>query len=1737
MRMTIQRPTRKAMDPRGFTLIELLVAVVLSAFLVAVVYGMLISFKTAVISQESSVEIQQGARFAAGKLKRDLELIGAKAKSGLGQKAVVYAGGWELLFNGDLGNVSVGETGDEMGVGELIPGTAISYGGGGAYTYNGGREVDPGVYEHFDSDAETVHYKMHTPTSLPGEKMGSKDYSFHDDDRELRRWINGSDDMSTVVGFGIRTGYDVKDAVSMPYEDGEEVQPLFKYWGDWDFDPTTPDSLWGDSDTAGPGFGLLSSGEISALLDGTFSMIITGPTGIPVTAGSVAGGGISLTGGVSFLSNSEHHAGVDLNGNGRLDANLLDTQLHRVEIDLGVIAQNPGERGEVFSHGSKFSEARITSNVFLRNIVELVDTTGGDPPKPPTDCAATISVCGESMLVSFTASEDDGKGEQDVTYYVVLRKGEATADDDEPGSPIFNLYTNIPAQGIGTDGELRTYEFYDHDVQAEFCYQYKIIAVDIADQRSDPCTTDEECFVGADSPVPAPGDIEVWDSPCHVSNNDFGSMTLMWEQSQLPSGAVDPGIDAYWIYRSLPNDVNTFVRIAKVPVADADDSCLGMTSHPECPIGFDVIHAECKCRDENYYTWVDPSSVDWLVWRDQEGSPGQEALPPLHSAAHAILTTGSYEDYDENESSIIQYRYQVRAHRESDGCESDFTQFSPECFAEGQSFNSSKDSPTPSRYSPPWNVHVNDVSDYMIGGSMVNTPKFSVDWTASPSEFCEYTNSLSNANIPDLTRYYIYRSKTPQQEISDHLIPIMLEEDNSDPPIITPEFRNDAPAQILVYKGRVRGGEVGAGVNSVWHGYRGYDEPDSTGSGSPGYYSWVDSDQRITDADVWYIVTGGNFKLQPQVFGSPVQHFDADLVMPGPDTGLDPIYEYMVAAVSADDTLNYSSGYPAENPTPKSGAAEWSIGPSCIVNASFGCSCVFGMQDVFINYCSLVTPSTTDDVDAIEVSWRWIGNVPPVDGEGNPNTDGVDLVYNIQAPSNEADSEWHLAEIVVPEGDSLDCGWGGMPACTGLHLYERFKDSAGDPGFGLVYQYGVRMKCESGDDSCSRIMPLLISEQAGFPDESHICYKSQHPPGSPECDETDDFPDGYNDVDFPTGANCQTGEVRIELREMLNSCGGLVETDEDYVWWRVVRLSTSQVNPDGTFPWPDEPENGNYECVKSDPGCNPAWDCVTTVYSDESEYAANSQCYGTLHYTGYWLRVGELIATEGVPPNPGDKMSYEAYDDEAGNFYSYANAPSLTFIDNEAGIRRVMFTETLNPNFNYKYIFTIGIKHPPQEKLVRPDCLTQPGLIGGDQCNGGFDGKIYSDAPNKYTVIVDFANKDQCYPPRTGVMAGDIGPPFPAAAEAKDTLGWSGGRIESNTKPWKNWEWSITLFHWTVPFLGIVIDWTIGDHAFEYSGSYLRSDIDGFFGGLVNWVIAWVGDLSDQLCNFCIDLWGVPIFCVRAIWPGCDQFLTNLVNHNYLWSNFYSGVCDSNTTGDYHTILYDYMAQMHIRTTEPDLRLNMAIHGSYTPWDLSHQLLNLEMDFRGAGTLKTRLIHKVGSSTPTVGTGATYVIGTDTSDDDWYSAFFLICMNRVNPALKGETFLFFWVTRDAGKSHDWKTSNLVNYFNTDPFITWSSEGRSVSSTIGNKRVPLPEVEARTGCNCTPAGSSTWRCPTGRPMRCVLPPKGAFGFFAEPYVDISVTEYRYDNIRITPYCGKCPPDHLWAYTQAAINARR
>ncbi len=1732
---------------KGFSLIELLVAVTLTAILVAVVYGMLVSYREAVLSQESSVEIQQGARYAVGKIKNDLEMIGANVSDGEGQHSMIYAASWELVFNGDLGKVVTKTDGTLEAVGELDPdepSAKVDYGYGMVVgTYTGG---DPGDGTPFDSDAETVRYYIRTPNG-----DNSKDYSYHLNDRELVREINGSENMSTVVGFGIRAGLNPDNSNSMAYEDNAQVQPLFKYWGDWDFDNTTPDSLWGDSDFDG----VLSTDEITALVGGTYQYSYTSPTGTTVLAGSYADGGISLTGNGGAISNSEDNLGSisgaleaaeDVNGNGRLDQNLLDSQLHRIEIDLGVIAQTPGKRGQVFAHGSKYPEARVTSNVFLRNIGRLPEKSGGNPPAPPTSCGAEVQECGESVLVTFTASYDDGKGEQDVVMYEVFRKitedtDDDTADDDE-GSENFNFYTIIPAQGLDTDGTLRDYEISDTDVDDGYCYQYKIIAVDAADQKSTPCMTpdtDDSCASGALSPVPVPGDgligrdpITLWDTPCHVSADELGSITLMWPQS-MDGGFVDSTIDEYWIYRSQPNDTEeTFEEynqlvVGKVPVSEIDNSCLGVSSHPECIDYTDIIHAECKCRDEDLYEWAS-LPYKYMIWRDQEDSPGKVGSPPLNGAAFGITTSSNFD-----EESMNRYTYAVRAHRSTDDCLSDPVVYVSECtppYNEAQSFNSSKDSLVHSRYSPPMEFQVNDVSDYISGGSYESAAKVKVSWTASPSEFCEFTSAYADSDIPDLTRYYIYRSKWPQQDVGTHIAPVMLKEDNSSPPKITPEINDDNPARILVYHGRVRGGKV-SGAN-VWHGYDGYDESGSGGSGYPYFYSWVDSDQRITDGDVWHIATGGTLDLSPNTFGGAVQHFDADFVMPGSGTMLDPVYEYMVAAVSANDTLQYEGALPTEDPTPVTGN-EWSFGAACVKELSFDCPCFFGVQDVSIDYCGLVTASDTDTDDAVVISWRWAGNLQPtyVDDNGvtQPISSGLELVYNVQAPLTSADSNWQLADIITYN----DCGYGSKPDCIGYHRYEDFLDANGNPGYGLVFQYGVRMLCYSGDDACLRIQPLNANEQAGFPDEAHICYKSQHPAGSTDCYDSGDYPSAYiNAGGSATGANCQTGEVRIELREMMDNCSTQILTEDDWVWWRVVRFSA--INGQA---WPTEPENGDYECVPSDPLCvipnahndNETWPCVSTVYSNGAQYAANHECFGTTHYTGYWLRVGEANFT-----TPGQTMTYHTSSD-AGN-YPYSNPPTLEYIGNESGMKRYMFSEIVNPNLNYKYVFTIGIKHPPENIDSKPLCYAQPLPIGGDQCNGGFDGNTFSDAPYKYSVVVDFSNTYQCYPPTQygsygGRPAGDGLPSYPASAGATDNFSWSAGAIERNTKPWKSWEWSWTLFHWTITFFGVhyVLDWTIGDHGFQYSGSYMRSDLDGLFGGLLAWTFSYIYTIGFGLCTWHFDIAGVTVFAVDWFWTTCQQDLTNLRNHSYLWSNFYPPVCHSNTIGDNHKITYDYMAQMHLQVTPTDRNNSIAIHGSYTPWDLSFQVLTLELGFSGNRTMGTRLIHMAADNWETVGNYSEN-IGDNNLDDDWYSLFFLTCMNRVTPAYLGETFMYIWVRRDPGKSHDWKNDLSFNMYNTAPTYAWTSDGRTNHRTV---RTALPEVESRSGCGCSMTGSNSWICTSGRPLRCVLPPAGAFGFYAEPFVDIRNTEYRYDNLRIDPYCGKCPPDALWTSTQAAF----
>jgi len=1597
----------------GFSLIELLISSVLMVFLIAAIYTLFVSYKKAVLVEEEKVEIQQGSRVALGRIKEDIELIGAGIRRDGGQEAVIYAAPWEMVFNADLGKWGTASSG-ELDFGEMATTQQITYGPSDTI-YKGFCVPDPDTCGgNCCGTAETIHYYMGNSTS--------RDYSYHDYDQEILRRINDQTDpdgnpIVTVVGFGIRY-----DDGTQPYNDGTHIRPLFTFWGDFDFDPTTPDTLWGDSS----GDGELSSGEIAALVRGNYSW---------GSLGNMPDGAIFLNKKGADLVNSEVDANSndvldpdeDINHNGRFDVNLLDGIISRIDLKVSMIAQRPDPSGVAFHPGTEFfREHTVSTSVDPKNLGKPEEGDCGPPPGAPTSCSAAEENCGYGIRVSWFASQDDGNGADDVLWYEILRAA-------GPGSPNFVFYSIQPALGQAS------YSFLDTDIVKEpeydenplsptygefigwtfFPHRYKIHAVDCGNSESPGCIT--TALTPTTSYPQDPAEVDVWDTPCYVDTTssspgrNYGSITVMLEKSP------DSDISEYWIFRSDANAVEYFNEnhpIAKIPTNPSATNGPNTT----CATGASsLIDAERRCAGVSYYRYADK----YYVWRDDSFWPGRTiSLPPFDGSAFGLRdggygtggsTTGSGFDPDR----MNLYSYKVKSYRSSDECLSRGLRYSSKCgnYFEAQSFNSYDAAGLdPGRYSPPWNVRVYDVSEYDDLYGTIH-PKLKVLWNASPSQFCESTSSPDN-DIPTMTRYYIYRSKRPltYDPFDGRLQRVLLIEDAFKQP--TGEFNvYRATPQVVVFKG------VGIGSYNTLG------------------YSFTDEESVHTGGDVWYIQTGSSGDLRPQnATADPnISKLDDD-----PDEIPDNVYEYMVAAVNA-------------NPSSPD-----------------------------IEYCSLVNSNRlTDDLeDAIEVSWQW-------DAAGGPPPAGS-TVYLVAKDANAFNPEWEKVDLVIqpPAQIPSDCGT-GTSYCTGYHRYDAPAPySSICPGIG--YTYGLQVECTDPTDpslpTCARTVNLGVIEYAGLPEQAHICYQNRRPAGSPAC------PDATRD--------CSTGKVAIELRDVMPSCSGTILTDRQYMWWRVVRYSLPaddwNGNPD-TFG--QEPDNGDYECIKTDPSC------VGTC---------GSTCAGTYHYTGYWLNLGRDTTASGNPVISEAELTsasghtYSGYGGNLVNVRKITGDPATP-----AWMNRYMFSEVVNPTMVYRYDISVMISHPPE--ITKPVCTdAYPSCPPSrDQCNGA----VWD--LTEFTVIADFSNEIQCYPPAAAPLAGGGLPVYPVGAW--DNFNWRGsGDIGKTSQPWRNDPAS---------FLGI--SW-FQDIMFVYSGShYIRSDMDNFFSALLGWLYQWLFDIAFDMCDWCFTVLGVPLFCVDWVWPTCSADLVSLRNHSFLWSNFNAGVCGSNGPGESHYFDGDFMLQFHGKINQSGRQINPAFRGQYKPYTFAHNAYIVSINHQGANRVEYVLSFVDGSNE-----GSSYQelahthenFGNDSRDTMWWSVFIIVCSNHVaESGHYDESFVYMWAKVDNSKTWDWK----ANYYTEDPVLRWDL-GHGTRNTVGGSS-GVGQV-TRTGAirpNCAswcwqhgcPGGGTCTACNTGAPLRCVDYKDGKVGFWADPFIDFSATEYRYDNIRIDSYCGRCPPSHL------------
>lgn len=247
-------------DNKGFTLIEVLVVSLIAAIIAGALIYVLNSSRRASRIADLDSQTQQNARVAIDYITRDVRSAGFGVDVGRSQGAIVHAGPYDLVFNGNIEP----EPDDAMNPGgpaainidaspaTVPPSGTILY--APAITYQTGAETirftfdsnNDGVVDEDDKGDEAEDIEAATPNP--------HDYT-------LGKQVYGYDPSAADNGgenepFVLLRGPD-------PYPDGTYPHPLFTYWYDDDDSLSTPEVLWGDGD----GDGELDQTEIAGLTE------------------------------------------------------------------------------------------------------------------------------------------------------------------------------------------------------------------------------------------------------------------------------------------------------------------------------------------------------------------------------------------------------------------------------------------------------------------------------------------------------------------------------------------------------------------------------------------------------------------------------------------------------------------------------------------------------------------------------------------------------------------------------------------------------------------------------------------------------------------------------------------------------------------------------------------------------------------------------------------------------------------------------------------------------------------------------------------------------------------------------------------------------------------------------------------------------------------------------------------------------------------------------------------------------------------------------------------------------------------------------------------------------------------------------------------------------------------------------------------------------------------------------
>ena len=703
---------------KGFTFVELLVAAALTLLLVAIIFGLFTTYQKAVGHQEELVEIQQTARTASDRLREYVMQIGRGVRTDLGQPMVIYASPYEMYFNADIEPESPWCKGREFPVNASWQ---IQDGPSNAaipnITYTPRQfHVDPSSLEGktvgFGGNAETYRIFVHPNPSRPSDftmdsvldramllqvnnKISSTTQDYYPDCSTDNPAGNTLGDEQELA-YGVRwdNGGD-----AFAYPNGERQKPLFMYWGDWDFNPLTPDELWGDTSCDGK----LDKDEIFSMLSTGFSY--TTCDGTPAHTYAASYGAVMMNQrqcpGVDapFVYNSEDlncnglmDEGEDLNKNRKLDRNLLDTQLHRIEVNITTIAKNKQKWQAAPSEGT------IQTSVEPRNLNPTRRQTCATTPSASASNLAADLNC-SMVTLTWDKSHDDGSGRNDVVYYKVMRRIQ--------GSPSTVQWQPIGTVPAGEEGR-STYAFEDATIQqspttVNTTYNYQVFTYNcggIADTAANAPTASAEIRSTTATSTAAGraygnnNYLLAYDTACvQPSSGNDGSVTLEFPSLSNIDTSLRETEYEYWIYRAKPfasagdpgspfSPVWDAAPIFKVTGRDRNSGtgCGNGDPSPLCTWEDHCGMGSCNVpqnQDTAIFTYLKlaplppnytPSVTQWYVVRDEpsldragEGSSLLPANGHQYGVAHDTATSGN-----SNATAFgleNRYVYKVEVHR------------------------------------------------------------------------------------------------------------------------------------------------------------------------------------------------------------------------------------------------------------------------------------------------------------------------------------------------------------------------------------------------------------------------------------------------------------------------------------------------------------------------------------------------------------------------------------------------------------------------------------------------------------------------------------------------------------------------------------------------------------------------------------------------------------------------------------------------------------------------------------------------------------------------------------------------------------------------------------------------------------------------------------------------------------------------------------------------------------------